>query len=135
MSPSKPSHTSHEAKKMRLVIALFSAICLVAPSHADDNTGRKLRVVVFGGHPDDPESGAGGLIATLTRQGHEVICAYGTTFRDDRRFFGRPEGEVRQRGGNRRLQGPRCEAEVLPLCPRETGCRRGDLEGRIVLAR
>jgi N-acetylglucosamine malate deacetylase 1 len=81
---------------MRLVIALFSAICLIVPSHADDNPGRKLRVVVFGGHPDDPESGAGGLIATLTRQGHEVICTYGTTFRDDRRFFGRPEGEVRQ---------------------------------------
>lgn len=57
---------------------------------------KKLTIVVFGGHPDDPESGAGGLVATLTRQGHEVICAYGTTFRGDRRFFGRPEGEVRR---------------------------------------
>ena len=57
---------------------------------------KKLKIVVFGGHPDDPESGAGGLIATLTRQGHEVICAYGTTFRGDRRFFGRPEAEVRR---------------------------------------
>jgi LmbE family N-acetylglucosaminyl deacetylase len=46
--------------------------------------------------PDDPESGAGGLIATLTRQGHEVICAYGTSFRSDRRFFGKSEGEVRK---------------------------------------
>jgi N-acetylglucosamine malate deacetylase 1 len=81
---------------MRLVIALFSAIFLIVPFHTDDNPGRKLRVVIFGGHPDDPESGAGGLIATLTRQGHEVICAYGTTFRGDRRFFGRPEGEVRR---------------------------------------
>jgi LmbE family N-acetylglucosaminyl deacetylase len=53
-------------------------------------------VVVFGGHPDDPESGAGGLIATLARRGHEVICAYGTTFRGDRRFFNRPEAEVRR---------------------------------------
>ena len=51
---------------------------------------------MFGGHSDDPESGAGGLIATLTRLGHEVICAYGTTFRSDRRFFGKPEGEVRR---------------------------------------
>jgi LmbE family N-acetylglucosaminyl deacetylase len=57
---------------------------------------RKLKVVVFGGHPDDPESGAGGLAATLTRQGHEVILAYGTTFRGNRRFFDRPEGEVRR---------------------------------------
>ena len=80
---------------MKLLIALFSATCLLVSTGAEDHPGRKLRVVVFGGHPDDPESGAGGLIATLTRQGHEVICAYGTTFRDDRRFFGRPEGEVR----------------------------------------
>ena len=79
LSPLKASHSSHEATNLRLVIALFSAICLIVPFHADDNPGKKLRVVVFGGHPDDPESGAGGLIATLTRQGHEVICAYGTT--------------------------------------------------------
>jgi len=36
---------------------------------------KKMKVVVFGGHPDGPESGAGGLIAMLTRQGYEVICA------------------------------------------------------------
>jgi LmbE family N-acetylglucosaminyl deacetylase len=57
---------------------------------------KKLKVVVFGGHPDDPESGAGGLIASLTRQRHEVICAYGTAFRGGRRFFDRPEAEVRR---------------------------------------
>ena len=56
----------------------------------------KLKVVIFGGHPDDPESGAGGLAAMLSKGGHEVILAYGTTFRGDRRFFDRPEAEVRQ---------------------------------------
>ncbi len=61
-----------------------------------DNPRQRLKVVIFGGHPDDPESGAGGLAASLTRQGHEVILAYGTTFRGDRQFFGRPEGEVRR---------------------------------------
>jgi LmbE family N-acetylglucosaminyl deacetylase len=61
-----------------------------------DLPSRRLRVVIFGGHPDDPESGAGGLAATLTSQRHEVILAYGTSFRGDRRFFGRPEGEVRR---------------------------------------
>jgi LmbE family N-acetylglucosaminyl deacetylase len=66
------------------------------PSLAGEEPARRLRVVVFGGHPDDPESGAGGLVALLTRQGHEVILAYGTTFRGDRRFFDRPEGEVRR---------------------------------------
>ena len=39
-----------------------------------DEPDEKLKVVVFGGHPDDPESGAGGLIATLARQGHEVTA-------------------------------------------------------------
>jgi LmbE family N-acetylglucosaminyl deacetylase len=58
--------------------------------------GKSLTVVVFGGHPDDPESGAGGLVAALAKQGHKVICAYGTAFRGDRRVLGRPEAEVRR---------------------------------------
>jgi LmbE family N-acetylglucosaminyl deacetylase len=69
----------------------------VTPIQGGGDAGNRLRIVVFGGHPDDPESGAGGLIATLTSQGHEVICAYGTAFRGDRKFFGRPEGEVRRK--------------------------------------
>jgi N-acetylglucosamine malate deacetylase 1 len=81
---------------MRLFPVLLTAICLAVVPHAGDDPGRKLRVVVFGGHPDDPESGAGGLVATLTQKGHEVICAYATTFRGDRRFFRRSEGEVRE---------------------------------------
>lgn len=36
----------------------------------------KLKVVVTGGHPDDPETGCGGLIALLTAAGHEVTIAY-----------------------------------------------------------
>jgi LmbE family N-acetylglucosaminyl deacetylase len=57
----------------------------------------KLRIVVFGGHPDDPESGCGGLIAQLSRAGHDVIVAYGTCFRGDRKLGGEPEGVVRRR--------------------------------------
>jgi LmbE family N-acetylglucosaminyl deacetylase len=68
----------------------------VAPIAGTDGPAKRLRVIIFGGHPDDPESGAGGLIALLTRQGHEVIVAYGTAFRGERRFFGRPESQIRR---------------------------------------
>jgi LmbE family N-acetylglucosaminyl deacetylase len=76
-------------------VVAMTFLCGAAPC-GGEVSGRSLRIVVFGGHPDDPESGAGGLISMLTHQGHEVICAYGTTFRGARRFFDRPEADVRQ---------------------------------------
>ena len=38
--------------------------------------GTPLRVVVAGGHPDDPESACGGTIARLTDLGHKVTSLY-----------------------------------------------------------
>lgn len=38
--------------------------------------GRKLKIVVVGGHPDDPETGCGGTMALLAAEGHEVVSAY-----------------------------------------------------------
>jgi len=37
---------------------------------------KKLRIVVVGAHPDDPESGCGGTIALYTSLGHEVTILY-----------------------------------------------------------
>jgi LmbE family N-acetylglucosaminyl deacetylase len=54
-----------------------------------------LKVVVLGAHPDDPESGCGGLAANCVKAGTEVIFVYATAYREGRRFFERPEGEVR----------------------------------------
>jgi LmbE family N-acetylglucosaminyl deacetylase len=78
--------------------ALALSFCFVPGLAAlqQGSATKRLKVVVFGGHPDDPESGAGGLIAALTGRGHEVILAYGTAYRGDRQFFGRPEAEVRR---------------------------------------
>jgi len=39
-------------------------------------TIRKLKVVVTGGHPGDPEYGCGGTIARYTELGHEVVLLY-----------------------------------------------------------
>ncbi|HEV8291208.1 MAG TPA: PIG-L family deacetylase [Tepidisphaeraceae bacterium] len=35
-----------------------------------------LKVVVVGGHPDDPESGCGGTMARLADLGHDVVAMY-----------------------------------------------------------
>jgi len=37
---------------------------------------KKLRIVIVGAHPDDPESGCGGTIALYTSLGHEVMILY-----------------------------------------------------------
>src|SRR5215471_12773127 len=39
-------------------------------------TTRKLKVIVAGGHPGDPEYGCGGTIARYTSVGHEVVLLY-----------------------------------------------------------
>ena len=58
---------------------------------------KTLRIVIFGGHPDDPESGCGGLISLLTKAGHEVHLAYATCYRGERKVGDEPEGTVRRR--------------------------------------
>jgi len=36
----------------------------------------KMKVVVVGAHPDDPESGCGGAISRYSDLGHEVVIVY-----------------------------------------------------------
>ena len=108
-----------------LAVVLVTPVMSPSPAGEPGRPDKKLKVVVFGGHPDDPESGAGGLIATLTRQGHEVICAYGTAYRGGRQFFDRPEAEVRREEATAACEVLGADAEVLPLRPREARRRRG----------
>jgi len=39
-------------------------------------SGRKLKVIVTGGHPGDPEYGCGGTVSRLAGLGHEVVLLY-----------------------------------------------------------
>lgn len=43
---------------------------------AGQTTGRELKIVVAGAHPDDPESSAGGTMARYADLGHEVVALY-----------------------------------------------------------
>jgi LmbE family N-acetylglucosaminyl deacetylase len=46
---------------------------------ADQESGapnRKLKVVVTGGHPDDPQSGCGGTMALYAKLSHEVVAVF-----------------------------------------------------------
>ena len=45
-------------------------------ANSEEAARRKLRVVVTGGHPGDPECGCGGTIARYTELGHEVVVMY-----------------------------------------------------------
>jgi LmbE family N-acetylglucosaminyl deacetylase len=53
---------------------LGQALCLAGVAAAP--AVRKLKVVVTGGHPGDPEYGCGGTIARYADQGHDVALLY-----------------------------------------------------------
>jgi LmbE family N-acetylglucosaminyl deacetylase len=88
--------------------ALLTALALLAllagpfPGQAEKEPSRpagakKVKVAVVGAHPDDPESGCGGLIALLTQRGHEVVVGYLTCYRGGRKVGDEPEATVRRR--------------------------------------
>jgi len=87
-------------KHVRLLFGLSLLASLLATTLAtpqEKPAQKKLRVVILGAHPDDPESGCGGLIALLTKAGHEVQVGYATCFRGERKIGSEAEGVVRRR--------------------------------------
>jgi LmbE family N-acetylglucosaminyl deacetylase len=66
---------------LRLLAAPIGLAALGVPAAARAHTGRarqpaRLKVLVAGGHPDDPESGCGGTIARYASAGHDVVALY-----------------------------------------------------------
>ena len=64
---------------LRAAFGAAGLLALPLPVAADQGPGaapRPIKVVVFGGHPDDPETMAGGTIARYASLGHEVVCLY-----------------------------------------------------------
>lgn len=82
-----------EALKATLAASSLLAMPLpLAAGQASETTPRRLKVVVFGGHPDDPETMAGGTIARFVALGHEVACLYLT--RGEAGIEGLPHAEA-----------------------------------------
>jgi LmbE family N-acetylglucosaminyl deacetylase len=52
------------------------ASTLIVPGLNAAGAARKLKVMVAGGHPGDPEYGCGGTVARFTDLGHEVVLLY-----------------------------------------------------------
>jgi LmbE family N-acetylglucosaminyl deacetylase len=95
-SPGQTTLPTAEAEMKRfawLVLVWLLASTLATSAQA---AKARLRVVFLGAHCDDSEVCAGALMRMLADQGHEVISAYGTTFRRGRLCLGRPEDEVRR---------------------------------------
>jgi len=75
---------------------------------------RRLKILCAGGHPDDPESGAGGTMARFADQGHEAVNLY----------FTRGEGGIPGKTGE--------EAAAIRSAEAEKAC--GILKTRAIFA-
>lgn len=58
---------------------LLSFLSLQQAAYSKANQDIPVKIVVAGGHPDDPETGCGGTIAWFASLGHEVTILYLTT--------------------------------------------------------
>ena len=61
--------------------ALVTGAAVSQPLHGtssfrQDLFGKKLKILVAGAHPDDPETGCGGLMLRYAEAGHEVVAYY-----------------------------------------------------------
>jgi len=82
----------------------------------------KLKVVVAGAHPDDPESGCGGTIARYSDLGHEVVVLYLT--RGERGIKGKTYSEA----GKIRTAEAEKACEILKARPVFAGQVNGAVE-------
>jgi len=73
------SHPTSRREALKATLRAGGLLALPVPLASGQSPGtgpRRLRVVVFGGHPDDPETMAGGTIARFAGLGHDVLCLY-----------------------------------------------------------
>ncbi|MDP5121434.1 MAG: PIG-L family deacetylase, partial [Spirosomaceae bacterium] len=60
----------------RTAISSMAVLPIIGNVKSTNNAADKLKIMVTGAHPDDPETGCGGAIAKWTKAGHEVVVVY-----------------------------------------------------------
>jgi LmbE family N-acetylglucosaminyl deacetylase len=100
--------------------ASFGAVSLVESAAVASlvQTPPKLKVIITGGHPGDPEYGCGGTAARLAELGHDVILLY---LND-----GEPRGRTRESDKGKRVSEARKACEILGARPVFAGQIDGD---------
>jgi LmbE family N-acetylglucosaminyl deacetylase len=83
---------------------------------------KKLKIVVAGAHPDDPETMCGGAMAIFANQGHEVVSAYLT------RGEAGIEGKTREESSKIRTAEALFACEMLKVRPEFLGQIDGSCE-------
>jgi len=76
MAPTRRNLIISAGKLTTAALAAGVGTSLVAEDSAQPIPQRKIKVVVCGGHPGDPEYGCGGTVALLTGMGHQVVLFY-----------------------------------------------------------
>jgi len=70
------SQTSRLGAAVAAGLPLIATAATGLPEQSSSTTKAKLKVVVTGGHPGDPEYGCGGTIALYSDLGHDVVIIY-----------------------------------------------------------
>ncbi len=99
------------------------AIFGIPLTHTQGNNTKKI--IVTGGHPDDPETGCGGLIALLTEAGHDVALAYLTKGEAGIPGTSHPEAaRIRTEEANKACDILKCSPHFLDQIDGDTYCNR-----------
>ena len=103
----------------RTLLAAPALATALSSSRADEPSshGCKLKVIVCGGHPGDPEYGCGGTVARYTELGHEVVLLY----LNDGEW---PPDKPKDARGHRMAEA-RHACEILKARPLEAGQQNG----------
>lgn len=65
-----------ESIKMSAAIAAGLAVAPLQAQSINKNDVNRLKLMVVGAHPDDPETGCGGIMSKYAKNGHEVVSVY-----------------------------------------------------------